>query len=343
LRAACIELDLCAQGDDQSTDGTEPSHSHFVGDQNCKRGWEWWLLKEARKRNPAIATYALPWGFPYAYDTAGPSATTGGTKGFTNLTVDYFISFLNCSRSHTDVDARIDYLGLYNEVGGIASPEWTVALRQRMDEAGFGGTKLVLPDIAGELPTAILDDLDKSTAYSAAVDILGVHYCGDSACAHSERVAVRITYRYRLVSRTIMLTASVDCGVNAPAATRQGIVDDGGYRRYFRGWWADLGRVAQPEFCTRQPNEQRRLEPHLEHSGRARVRLPSIIAQAVLPSLAKPQNTPFVSLQIFQPRHDGCIRAVVWPLRSLGSRVVHSADDAVRRNRRVHSSVFRCF
>eukprot|EP01051_Picozoa_sp_SAG22_P024112 SAG22_NODE_6538_length_842_cov_0.709287_2_plen_43_part_01 len=27
-----------AQGDDQSTDGVEPSHSHFVGDLGCDRG-----------------------------------------------------------------------------------------------------------------------------------------------------------------------------------------------------------------------------------------------------------------------------------------------------------------
>ena len=50
-------------GDDQSTDGTEPSHSHVPGDTGCNRGWEWWLLEEARRRNPAIRTYALPWGF----------------------------------------------------------------------------------------------------------------------------------------------------------------------------------------------------------------------------------------------------------------------------------------
>lgn len=121
------------QGDDQSTDGTEPSHSHFVGDLGCDRGYEWWLVAEARKRNPAIATYALPWGFPYPYDTAGPSSATGGTKGFSNLTMDYFISFLNCSLSYPN--SGIDYLGFYNEVGGVASPEWTVALRQRMDGA----------------------------------------------------------------------------------------------------------------------------------------------------------------------------------------------------------------
>ena len=58
-----------------------------------------------------------------------------------------------------------------------------------MDAAGFGSTKLVLPDIAGALPVAILDDIEKNAAYSAAVDILGVHYCSDPKCSNSERVA----------------------------------------------------------------------------------------------------------------------------------------------------------
>ena len=58
-----------------------------------------------------------------------------------------------------------------------------------MIAAGFASTKLVLPDIAGELPVAILDDLEEHADYSAAVGILGVHYCGDPKCSHSERVA----------------------------------------------------------------------------------------------------------------------------------------------------------
>ena len=81
-----------------------------------------------------------------------------------------------------------------------------------MDEAGFGDTKLVLPAIPGELPTAILDDIEASEAYSAAVDILGVHYCGDSACAHSERVAVCDALFVVLSRRTacVMLIVLVD-------------------------------------------------------------------------------------------------------------------------------------
>jgi galactosylceramidase len=52
-------------GDAQSTDGTEPSHMRFEnGDLNFSRGYEFWLLQEAKKRNPEIKTYALSWGFP---------------------------------------------------------------------------------------------------------------------------------------------------------------------------------------------------------------------------------------------------------------------------------------
>ena len=36
-------------GDTWSTDGTEPSHKHTREDSNFKRGWEGWLLSEAKK------------------------------------------------------------------------------------------------------------------------------------------------------------------------------------------------------------------------------------------------------------------------------------------------------
>ena len=108
----------------------EPSHSHSVGDLECGRGWEWWLVEEARRRNSKVATYALPWGFPYAYDK-----NQAGTAGFDDATIEYFLSFLNCSHAHTD--AHIDYLGFYNEVGGIATPAWTIELRKRYKGPSF--------------------------------------------------------------------------------------------------------------------------------------------------------------------------------------------------------------
>lgn len=67
-----------------STDGTESSHMHTADDQNYNRGYEWWLMTEAKKvltvlhtvcqcwvgllvhwqRNPDIKLSALCWAFP---------------------------------------------------------------------------------------------------------------------------------------------------------------------------------------------------------------------------------------------------------------------------------------
>ena len=51
-------------GDAQSTDGSEPSHMHDPTDENYERGYEWFIMSEAKKRNPSIKTFGLPWAWP---------------------------------------------------------------------------------------------------------------------------------------------------------------------------------------------------------------------------------------------------------------------------------------
>ena len=51
-------------GDGQSTNGAEASHQHTRGDLNFERGYEFWLAKEAKKRNPRVAVYGLSWAAP---------------------------------------------------------------------------------------------------------------------------------------------------------------------------------------------------------------------------------------------------------------------------------------
>ena len=48
-------------GDAQSTDGAESSHMHSPNDLDYGRGYEWWLMVEAKKRNPNIKLYGLSW------------------------------------------------------------------------------------------------------------------------------------------------------------------------------------------------------------------------------------------------------------------------------------------
>lgn len=50
--------------DVNSTDGSETSHMRTPTDQDFNRGYEWWLMEEARKRNPQIILDSLAWGAP---------------------------------------------------------------------------------------------------------------------------------------------------------------------------------------------------------------------------------------------------------------------------------------
>src|SRR5438105_4484888 len=62
--AALQILKVKIGGDTNSTDGAEPSHMHTATDLGCNRGYEWWLMAQAKARNPAIKLAALSWGAP---------------------------------------------------------------------------------------------------------------------------------------------------------------------------------------------------------------------------------------------------------------------------------------
>jgi galactosylceramidase len=51
-------------GDVNSTDGSKPSPMHARNDENYARGYEWWLMEEAERRNPRVTLDALEWSAP---------------------------------------------------------------------------------------------------------------------------------------------------------------------------------------------------------------------------------------------------------------------------------------
>ena len=60
-------------GGENSTCGSEPSHAVTraeIADPKA-RGYEFWLMAEARKRNPEIMLEGLPWAFPGADFVSG--------------------------------------------------------------------------------------------------------------------------------------------------------------------------------------------------------------------------------------------------------------------------------
>ncbi|HZC27988.1 MAG TPA: discoidin domain-containing protein, partial [Actinopolymorphaceae bacterium] len=148
-------------GDVDATVGAEPSHERNRGEVDCHRGYEWWLMKEARKRNPGISFYGLMWGAPGWFD--------GGI--WSQDHVDYLVSWLECARQN---GFTIDYLGGANESGW--NRDFYVRLAAALDAHGFSAVKVVATDNHGPpdyyaAATAMASDPE----FAAAVDVLGEH------------------------------------------------------------------------------------------------------------------------------------------------------------------------
>src|SRR5579872_6244961 len=72
-------------GDVNSTDGSVPSHMRARSDHDYTRGYEWWLMREARKRNPKIVLDTLAWGAP---------GWVGGGNFYSDDMADYVADFI---------------------------------------------------------------------------------------------------------------------------------------------------------------------------------------------------------------------------------------------------------
>ncbi|GAB2730990.1 RICIN domain-containing protein [Kitasatospora kifunensis] len=148
-------------GDTNSTDGAESSIEHTRGSIDCDNGYEWWLMEQAKARNPAIKLYALSWGAP---------GWIGNGNFWSQDMIDYLMSWLGCAKQH---GLTIDYLGGWNERGYNAG--WYENLHAALAAHGFGATKVVGADDTWAIASSMRTD----PALNDAVDIVGTHYpCG---------------------------------------------------------------------------------------------------------------------------------------------------------------------
>ncbi|NP_998276.2 galactocerebrosidase precursor [Danio rerio] len=153
-------------GDAQTTDGTEPSHMHYEDDENYFRGYEWWLMVEAKKRNPNITLIGLPWAFP---------GWVGNGKNwpydFPDITASYVVAWIHGAKKYHDLD--IDYIGIWNEKS--FNVKYIKLLRYLLDKRGLEKVKIIASDDLWEpITSAVFADKE---LYDA-IEVLGVHYPG---------------------------------------------------------------------------------------------------------------------------------------------------------------------
>ncbi|XP_033731048.1 galactocerebrosidase-like isoform X1 [Pecten maximus] len=153
-------------GDGQSTEGTEASHMHNEWDENYQRGYEWWIMTEAKKRNPDILLYGLPWAFP--------GWIGGGSRDnpYTNVTrtADYVTRWLLGAKKFYNL--TIDYVGIWNEKPYDVT--YIKTLRKNLDTNQLGHVKIVAADGGWDIASHIGADQE----LDAAIDYIGAHYPG---------------------------------------------------------------------------------------------------------------------------------------------------------------------
>lgn len=149
-------------GDTNTTDGAEPSHMRSPTDQNYTRGYEWWLMEQAKARNPNIVFSALEWGAP---------GWIGGGNFYSQDNINYIINFIKGAKAYHNLD--IQYVGIWNETHYDVA--WIKQLKGALQAAGLS-TRIIAADQVNTWNIA--DDMTADPALNAAVDVVGVHYPG---------------------------------------------------------------------------------------------------------------------------------------------------------------------
>jgi O-glycosyl hydrolase len=163
--AALQHLKVEVGGDVNSTDGSEPSHMRSPKDRDYTRGYEWWLMREAYKRNPGIILDVLPWGAP---------GWVGKDSLYTPAMAEYIADFIEGAKKTYGLNIR--YAGIWNEKdydAGYVKELRRALLRHHLD------TKIVCCDEyvgEGKGQWAVADDIKKDAELREAVAVIGVHY-----------------------------------------------------------------------------------------------------------------------------------------------------------------------
>lgn len=151
--------------DVNSTDGSEPSHMRTPTDHDYTRGYEWWLMNEARKRNPKIVLDTLAWGAP---------GWIGNGHLYSPDMANYVADFIEGAKKTYGLD--IAYTGIWNETH--FNGDYVKTLRSVLDAHQLA-TKIVCCD---EYPRkdidqwSIVDAMAKDQKLRDAVSVVSVHY-----------------------------------------------------------------------------------------------------------------------------------------------------------------------
>lgn len=155
-------------GDGNSTQGSEPSHMHAKDDLNYNRGYEWWIMKEAKKRNKEITLDANAWGAP---------AWVGNGVFWSQDMCDYYVKWIQGMKSVYGL--TLDAIGCRNEKG--VNNDFVKMFRKTLDANGLKTVKIHAFDNWGRTKFDFVKELETDAELRNSIDIIGAHTMSEVA------------------------------------------------------------------------------------------------------------------------------------------------------------------
>ncbi|MDQ0965237.1 galactosylceramidase [Flavobacterium sp. W4I14] len=168
-------------GDGNSTQGSMPSHMHTRNDLDYSRGYTWWILQEAKKRNPDLSLDATAWSAP---------GWVGNGNFWSQDAADYYVKWLQGLRKVYGLE--LDAIGCRNEKG--SDYNFAKTLRSTLNANGFEKIKLHGFDLWWKDKLDFVKDLSKDEQLRNSIDIISAHtfYEGDTASQQVQEMAQKL-------------------------------------------------------------------------------------------------------------------------------------------------------
>ena len=134
-------------------------------DHDSTRGYEWWLMVEAHKRNPNIVLEILPWGAP---------GWVGSDTLYTAKMAEYVADFIKAAKHDYSLD--IAFAGAWNEK--VFDIPYVKELNRRLQAEHLDTRIICCDEYPGEDSGqwAIANEIVKDQQFATAIQVIGVHY-----------------------------------------------------------------------------------------------------------------------------------------------------------------------
>ena len=201
-------------GDGNSTQGSMPSHMRTRDDLDYSRGYTWWILQAAKKRNPNLTLDGTAWSAP---------GWIGNGKFWSQDAADYCVKWLQGLRNVYGLE--FDALGCRNEKG--VSYDFAKTLRATLNTNGFEKVKIHAFDNWPSNKLDFIKDMAADEKLRDAIDIIGAHtLVGIPASAEVQAMADRMNKPIWNTEEHVYLKG-FDCEIGIVQAFNENFIHSG--------------------------------------------------------------------------------------------------------------------